>query len=32
MNHRRSMTVSPPWLQGSILTLVIGFGFLRNKP
>ncbi len=28
MSNRRPMTVSPLWLQGSILTFIIGFGFL----
>ena len=28
MSHRRPMTVSPLWLQGSILTFIIGFAFL----
>src|SRR5262245_22368138 len=28
MHNRRPMSVSPLWLQGSILTFVIGFAFL----
>ncbi len=28
MSNRRPMTVSPLWLQGSILTFIIGFAFL----
>ena len=28
MPGRRPMTVSPLWLQGSILTFIVGFGFL----
>src|ERR1700756_925700 len=28
MTRRRPMTVSPLWIQGSILTFIVGFGFL----
>ncbi len=28
MTGRRPMTVSPLWLQGSILTFIVGFSFL----
>ncbi|MFO0906904.1 MAG: hypothetical protein U0794_00840 [Isosphaeraceae bacterium] len=28
MSERRPMTVSPLWLQGSIVTFVVGFAFL----
>ena len=28
MNQRRPMTVSPLWLQGSILTFIVGFSLL----
>jgi hypothetical protein len=28
MTSRRPIMVSPLWLQGSILTFIVGFGFL----
>ena len=31
MASRRPMTVSPLWLQGSILTFVVGFSLLTLK-